>query len=62
MAKEGLFSTPEEKRQRGRPTTTWRRSTEKELKTIDLTWGEIRKAEQGRSHWGDIDKLLTKLF
>jgi len=58
IAKEGLFWTPEGKRQRGRPRTTWRRSTEKELKTIYLTWSEIRKAAQDRSRWRETVKAL----
>lgn len=29
VAKEGLFWTPERKRQRGQPRTTWKRSMEK---------------------------------
>ena len=56
--KEGLFWTPEGKRQRGRPRTTWRRSTEKELETIHLTWGEIRKAAQDHLHWRETVKTL----
>ena len=58
IAKEGLFWTPEGKRQRGRPRTTWRRSTKKELKTMHLTWSEIRKVAQDRSRWRETVKAL----
>ena len=44
VAKESLFWKPEGKRQRRRrPRITWRRSAEKELKSMHLTWIEIRK-------------------
>lgn len=52
---------PERKRQRGRPRTTWRRSTEKELKTIRLTWSEIRKVAQDRSRWRKTVKALCAI-
>jgi len=58
IAKEGLFWTPEGKRQPGRPRTTWRRSTEKELKTIHLTWGEIQKVAQHHSHCRETVRAL----
>jgi hypothetical protein len=32
--------TPQGKRPRGRPKTTWRRTIESELKELDMTWGE----------------------
>ena len=44
IAKEDLFWTPEGQRQQGRPRTTWRRSTEKELKSIHFTRSEIQRA------------------
>ncbi len=49
VAKEGLLWTPEGKRARGRPRTTWRRSAEKEIKSLHLTWIRIRKAAHERS-------------
>jgi len=58
ISKEGLFWTPEGKRQRGRPRTTWRRSTEKELETIHLTLVEIWKAAQDRLCWRQTVKAL----
>ncbi|KAL9978202.1 hypothetical protein ACROYT_G015696 [Oculina patagonica] len=58
VAKEGLFWTPEGKRARGRPRTTWRRSAEKELKSLHLTWNGIRKATQDRSRWRETVEAL----
>ena len=58
VAKEGLFWTPEGKRARGRPRTTWRRSAEKELKSLHLTWNGIRKAAQDRSRWRETVEAL----
>ncbi len=58
VAKEGLFWTPEGKRARGRPWTTWRRSAEKELKSLHLTWNGIRKAAQNRSRWRETVEAL----
>ncbi|KAL9973929.1 hypothetical protein ACROYT_G020450 [Oculina patagonica] len=45
VAKEGLFWTPEGKRARGRPRTTWRRSAEKEL-TVSLSVEESSEENQ----------------
>ena len=58
LAKESLFWTPEGKRQRGRPRITWRRSAEKELKSMHLTWNEIRKVAQDRSRWRETVEAL----
>ena len=43
--------TPEGKRKKGRPKTTWRRTVEAELKEMDSTWGEIEKKTQDRGEW-----------
>ena len=58
VAKESLFWTPEGKRQRGRPRITWRRSAEKELKSMHLTWNEIQKVAQDRSRWRETVEAL----
>lgn len=51
VAREGLFWTSHEKRQRQTPKTTKRSTTEKERKSTKLTWGEIWKVAQDHSHW-----------
>ncbi|KAL9965926.1 hypothetical protein ACROYT_G029793 [Oculina patagonica] len=43
IPKTAVHWTPEVKRQRGRPRTTWRRTIESELKTLNYTWGDIEK-------------------
>jgi hypothetical protein len=56
VAKQSLFWTPQGKRQWGRPRIIWRRSVEKELKSMHLTWNEIRKEAQDRSRWRETVK------
>ena len=58
VSREGLFWTPEGKRQRGRPKTTRRRSAEKEWLSIKLTWSEIRKAAQNCVRWRELVAAL----
>ncbi|CAG2234263.1 unnamed protein product [Mytilus edulis] len=43
MTKVALRWTPEGKRKRGRPKTTWRRTIETEMKERGYTWGTIEK-------------------
>ena len=48
VTRRGLRWTPQGKRKRGRPKTTWRRSTEAEAKAAGLTRGQLeRKARTG---------------
>ena len=44
-----LIWTPEGKRPRERPKSTWRKTIENELKSLDLTWGEARA--KNRAEW-----------
>jgi hypothetical protein len=48
ITRVSLRWTPEGKRKKGRPTTTWRLTVEAELKEMDSTWGEIEKKAQDR--------------
>ena len=43
--------TPEGRRKRGRPKTTWRRTVEEEMKSMNLTWGGVQKTAQNRPEW-----------
>jgi hypothetical protein len=43
--------TPEEKRRKGTPKTTWKQTVEKELKESDHTWGEVEKIAKNREDW-----------
>ena len=51
IARTALHWTPEGKRKRGRPKETWRRTVEKELKTMKQTWSSIQKLAQNRQEW-----------
>ena len=48
ITRVSLRWTPEGKRKKGRPTTTWMRTVEAELKEMDSTWREIEKKAQDR--------------
>ena len=43
--------TPERKRKRGRPKTTWRRTVEAEMKKINHNWGTIQRLASDRQGW-----------
>ena len=46
--------TPQGKRSRGRPKTTWRRSTEAEVKqTGIMSWNKLEKVAKDRGRWSD---------
>ena len=42
------------KRKRGRPRMTWRRTIEKDLKEIGLSWGEAQAAARDRQNWRQL--------
>jgi hypothetical protein len=50
--------TPEGKRRKGRPKTTWRRTVEKELQEIDHTCGKIEKITKNREDWKSLVLVL----
>jgi hypothetical protein len=39
--KIALYRTPEEKRKRGRPKVTWRRTVEAEIKHMEEIWNSL---------------------
>jgi hypothetical protein len=51
MTKVALRWTPEGKGKRGRPTTTWRRTIENEIKERGYTWGTIERKANNRQEW-----------
>src|SRR5579871_6002493 len=55
-AKTALTWTPEGKRKKGRPRTTWRRTMEEELCCASLTWDTARRVAQDRGSWKDLVK------
>ena len=50
--------TPEGKRSRGRPKTTWRRTVEKELRELNYSWSTIEKLAKDRQGWKDFVAAL----
>ena len=48
MRKVALRWTPEGKRKRRRPKTTWRRTIENEIKERGYTWGTIERKANNR--------------
>ena len=51
IVRTALHWTPEGKRKKGRPKTTWRRTVESEMKAMKQTWGPLTKLAQTRSEW-----------
>jgi hypothetical protein len=54
IPRTALRWTPQGKRKRGRPKTTWRRTVESELKELGITWGEAQKRAKDRNDWRSI--------
>jgi hypothetical protein len=48
MTRVALKRTPEGKRKRGTPKTTWRRIIENEIKERGYTWGTIERKANNR--------------
>ena len=50
--------TPQGKRPRGRPKTTWCRTIESELKELDMTWGKAETKAKDRTGWRNLVATL----
>jgi hypothetical protein len=61
MTKVVLRWTPEGKRKRGRPKTTWRRTTENEIKERGYTWGTIERKVNNREEWRKLVLALCAM-
>jgi hypothetical protein len=65
MTKVSLRWTPEGKRKRGRPKTTWRRTIENEIKESGYTWGTKERGAQIVHScykvyaWSSLKRLLS---
>ena len=46
--------TPPGKRRPGRPRNTWRRTVERELKEMKITWSEAQRLAQDRREWRNV--------
>lgn len=58
ITRQALQWNPQGKRKVGRPKTTWRRSCEEEMKSCNLSWGELKKAAQNRVRWRTVVEAL----
>ena len=54
IVRQSLDWNPQGKRRRGRPVLTWRRTLDKELKTISLSWNETKARAQDRPRWRKV--------
>ena len=60
ITKQALTWNPQGKRKRGRPRTTWRRTTEQEMKKEGLSWPQLERRAQDRRGWrGFVDGLCS---
>ena len=58
IARIAMRWTPEGKRSRGRPNTTWRRTVEKVLRELNYSWSAIEKLAKDRQRWKDFVATL----
>ena len=58
IARIAMHWTPEGKRSRGRPKTTWRRTVEKRLRGLNYSWSTIEKLAKDREGWKDFVAAL----
>ena len=58
VTRQALDWNPQGKRKVGRPRQTWRRSVEREAKTVGLTWTQLKRAAQDRDQWRGVVAAL----
>ena len=60
IARNAMHWTPEGKRNRGRPKTTWRRTVEKRLRGLDYSWSTMKKLviQTDKQGWKDFVATL----
>ena len=58
ITRTALHLTPDGKRRRGRPRTTWRRTVESEMKTIKHSWTSLTRLAQDRQRWRNFVAAL----
>ena len=51
IIKTAMHWTPDGKRKRGRPKTTWRHTVEQEMNDMGQTWGTLEKMAKDRQRW-----------
>ncbi|XP_061184963.1 uncharacterized protein LOC133192979 [Saccostrea echinata] len=62
ITRESIYWTADGKRKRGRPKTTWRRTSENELKEIVLTWKAIETKAKDKNGWRDCVAALCAIW
>lgn len=58
ITRQAIDWNPQGSRRPGRPSKTWRRQTDNEIKRIKKSWREIKKISESRSEWR---KLIVAL-
>ena len=58
ISKTAMRWSPEGKRKRGSPQTTWRRTVEGELRELRMNWGQAALKAKDRQEW---KKLVVAL-
>jgi len=61
ITKVALRWTPQGKRPRGRPKTTWRRTVQSELMKMGVTWGEAERKAMDRPVWRKLAATLCSV-
>ena len=59
VTKVAIHWTPEGKRKRCRPKTTWRRTVEVEMKKMNHSWGTIQRLANDRQGWRSFVAALN---
>ena len=58
ILKVALRWTPEDKRKRRHPKSTWRRTAEAELQALNLNWEQAARLAKDRQRWGSLADAL----
>ena len=54
ITKQALRWVPQGNRNRGRPTNTWRRSVDGEMKAAGFSWNQLERTAQDRVRWRNV--------
>lgn len=58
VTRQALEWNPQGKRRRGRPAHTWRRSLEAEMRSVKLSWSEVKRRAEHREGWRTVVTAL----
>lgn len=53
-----LFWNPQGERKRGRPRNSWGRELEADVRSSDLTWGQLETVAQDRHAWRALVRAI----